>query len=86
MQLEQQQQQQQQPSASQDVSNDQTVLQAVLESDSQVAKVVQAYQSALSAANGGITPQLEAAIEAMNTHNAWQVRRKALASTSGNVI
>jgi ATP-binding cassette subfamily F protein uup len=62
------------------------VLQAVLESDSQVAKVVQAYQSALSAANGGITPQLEAAIEAMNTHNAWQVRHKALTSTSGNAI
>lgn len=33
----------------------------------------QEYQSALSAANGGITPRLEAAIEAMHTHDAWQV-------------
>jgi hypothetical protein len=35
--------------------------------------MLQEYQSALSAANGGITPRLEAAIEAMHTHDAWQV-------------
>lgn len=34
---------------------------------------MQVYQSALASANGGITPQLESAIESMNTHNAWQV-------------
>ncbi|KAF6262123.1 P-loop containing nucleoside triphosphate hydrolase protein [Scenedesmus sp. NREL 46B-D3] len=50
-----------------------TVLQAVLASDSEPARAVQSYQRALSEAGGGITPQLEAAIEAMDTHNAWEV-------------
>jgi hypothetical protein len=38
--------------------------------------LLQSYQRALSEAGGAITPQLEAAIEAMNTHNAWQVREQ----------
>ncbi|WIA12397.1 hypothetical protein OEZ85_012443 [Tetradesmus obliquus] len=53
--------------------NAMSVLQAVLASDSEPARAVQSYQRALSEAGGAITPQLEAAIEAMNTHNAWEV-------------
>eukprot|EP00879_Flechtneria_rotunda_P011674 GHRR01012194.1.p1 GENE.GHRR01012194.1~~GHRR01012194.1.p1 ORF type:complete len:625 (+),score=273.22 GHRR01012194.1:471-2345(+) len=67
--------QQQRPDATR--LNDMTVIQAVLASDNEVARAVQQYQRALSAAAGGITPELEAAIEAMNTHNAWQVDSKA---------
>lgn len=39
--------------------------------------VLQEYQRALANANGRITPDLESAIERMNTYNAWQVDAEA---------
>eukprot|EP00877_Chromochloris_zofingiensis_P000737 jgi/Chrzof1/10664/Cz05g07140.t1 len=59
------------------LAKDMTVLQAVLASDSEMAKAVQEYQRALANANGRITPDLESAIERMNTYNAWQVDAEA---------
>eukprot|EP00775_Hariotina_reticulata_P003188 gene3188-3466_t len=70
--LEQQQMRDQQASL-----NSMTVLQAVLASDNETARAVQEYQRALAAAGSVVTPQLESAIEAMNTHNAWQVDGEA---------
>ncbi|KAF8071337.1 yfmR [Scenedesmus sp. PABB004] len=54
-----------------------SVLAAVLASDSAMARAVQAYQRALADAGGAVTPALEAAIEAMDTHNAWEVDGEA---------
>ncbi|GAX75302.1 hypothetical protein CEUSTIGMA_g2747.t1 [Chlamydomonas eustigma] len=54
-----------------------TVLQAVLQSDSAVARAVQAYERALSTADGAITKELEAAIDKMNTYNAWEIDAEA---------
>ncbi|KAL6746405.1 P-loop containing nucleoside triphosphate hydrolase protein [Haematococcus lacustris] len=57
-----------------------TVLQAVLQSDSVVARTVQQYQQALAAseaASGKVTKELEVAIERMNTYNAWELDSEA---------
>ncbi|EFJ52913.1 hypothetical protein VOLCADRAFT_86383 [Volvox carteri f. nagariensis] len=54
-----------------------TVLQAVLQSDSDMARAVQEYQRALATANGALTKDLEVAIEKMNTYNAWEIDGEA---------
>ncbi|GIL85565.1 hypothetical protein Vretifemale_14058 [Volvox reticuliferus] len=54
-----------------------TVLQAVLQSDSDMAKAVQEYQRALATATGAVTKELEVAIEKMNTFNAWEIDAEA---------
>eukprot|EP00798_Chlamydomonas_sp_ICE-L_P006245 gene6245-2869_t len=54
-----------------------TVLQAVLQSDSMVAKTVQNYQKAIESAGGSITKELEAAIDKMNVYNAWEIDSEA---------
>jgi len=57
--------------------DDMTVLEAVLASDSDMAKAVQEYQRALAAAAGGVTPELGVALEKMNNLNAWEVDAEA---------
>ncbi|GLC41037.1 hypothetical protein PLESTB_000950000 [Pleodorina starrii] len=55
-----------------------SVLQAVLQSDSQLTRAVQEYQRALATADGGaVTKELELAIEQMNTLNAWEIDAEA---------
>ncbi|PNW81895.1 hypothetical protein CHLRE_06g265100v5 [Chlamydomonas reinhardtii] len=54
-----------------------SVLQAVLQSDSDMARAVQEYQNALATANGAVTKELEVAIEKMNTFNAWEIDAEA---------
>ncbi|KAG2438575.1 hypothetical protein HXX76_005125 [Chlamydomonas incerta] len=54
-----------------------SVLQAVLQSDSDMARAVQEYQRALSTADGAVSKELEVAIEKMNTFNAWEIDAEA---------
>ncbi|KAG2502161.1 hypothetical protein HYH03_000648 [Edaphochlamys debaryana] len=50
-----------------------SVLQAVLQSDSEMARAVQEYERAVHSAHGAVTKELEVAIERMNTYNAWEI-------------
>lgn len=60
-----------------DFDPDMTVLQVLLQGDSAMSRAVQQYQKALVTAGGGITRELERAIEQMDALNAWEVDAEA---------